>query len=93
MRDVAAHGLQHRFRQPAYLSVVAWIGGAWAWTIVSQCLLITLANQLLSLEMVFATSLGLLFYYRLLSVPEAIGITLIVVGMVKTFGAFHGNPC
>ncbi|MHC8286018.1 hypothetical protein ACYZUD_04140 [Pseudomonas sp. XS1P51] len=52
----------------------------------------TLASQLLSMEMVFAICLGLLFYYRWPTAPEAIGITLIVVGVVKAIGAFHGSP-
>ena len=78
---------------PAFvLAAVASIGGAWAWTIASQRLPMTLASQLLSLEMVFATCLGLLFYYRWPTAPEALGITLIVVGVVKAIGAFHGNP-
>ncbi|WP_415756995.1 DMT family transporter [Pseudomonas sp. LT1P18] len=77
---------------PAFvLAAVASIGGAWAWTIASQRLPMTLASQLLSLEMVFATCLGLLFYYRWPTVPEALGITLIGVGVVKAIGAFHGN--
>ena len=84
---------------PAFaLAAVASIGGAWAWTIASQRLPMTLASQLLSLEMVFATCLGLAFYYRWPSAPEAIGITLIVVGVVKAIGAFHASaskpmPC
>ncbi|WP_191636251.1 DMT family transporter [Pseudomonas fluorescens] len=78
---------------PAFvLAAVASIGGAWAWTIASQRLPMTLASQLLSMEMVFATCLGLLFYYRWPTAPEAIGITLIVVGVVKAIGAFHGSP-
>ncbi|WP_415768350.1 hypothetical protein [Pseudomonas sp. LB3P38] len=77
---------------PAFvLAAVASIGGAWAWTIASQRLPMTLASQLLSLEMVFATCLGLLFYYRWPTAPEALGITLIVVGVVKAIGAFHGG--
>jgi drug/metabolite transporter (DMT)-like permease len=84
---------------PAFvLAAVASIGGAWAWTIASQRLPMTLASQLLSLEMVFATCLGLASYYRWPSAPEAIGITLIVVGVVKAIGAFHASaskpmPC
>ncbi|MCY1285225.1 Inner membrane protein YtfF [compost metagenome] len=78
---------------PAFvLAAVASIGGAWAWTLASQRLPITLASQLLSLEMVFATCLGLLFHFRWPTAPEALGIALIVVGVVKAIGAFHGNP-
>jgi drug/metabolite transporter (DMT)-like permease len=77
---------------PAFvLAAVASIGGAWAWTIASQRLPMALASQLLSLEIVFATCLGLLFCYRWPTVLEAMGITLIVVGVVKTISVFHGS--
>lgn len=84
--------ISHLYLPAFVLAAVASIGGAWAWTIASQHLPMTLASQLLSLEMVFATCMGLLFYYRWPTAPEALGITLIVVGVVKAIGAFHGNP-
>lgn len=78
---------------PAFLlAAVASIGGSWAWTLASQRLPITLASQLLSLEMVFATCLGLFFHHRWPTIPEALGIALIVIGVVKAIGAFHGVP-
>lgn len=76
---------------PAFvLAAVASIGGAWAWTLASRLLPMALASQLLSLEMVFATLLGLLFHQRWPTVPEALGIALIVVGVIRAIGAFHG---
>ena len=84
--------ISHLYLPAFVLAAVASIGGAWAWTIASQRLPMALASQLLSMEMVFATCLGLLFYYRWPTAPEAMGITLIVVGVVKAIGAFHGNP-
>ena len=83
--------ISHLYLPAFVLAAVASIGGAWAWTIASQRLPMTLASQLLSLEMVFATCMGLLFYYRWPTAPEALGITLIVVGVVKAIGAFRGN--
>ncbi|WP_416424312.1 DMT family transporter [Pseudomonas sp. App30] len=78
----------HLLLPAAMLAVVASILGAGAWTIASQRLPITLASQLLSMEMVFATCLGLAFHHRYPTVPEAIGIGLIVLGVVKGVGAF-----
>lgn len=86
------NAISHLYLPAFVLAAVASIGGAWAWTIASQRLPMALAGQLLSMEMVFATCLGLLFYYRWPSAPEAIGIALIVVGVVKAIGAFHGRP-
>ncbi|MNP59522.1 EamA-like transporter family protein [compost metagenome] len=84
--------ISHLYLPAFALAAVASIGGAWAWTIASQRLPIALASQLLAMEMVFATCLGLLFHYKWPTVPEALGIALIVVGVVKAIGAFHGNP-
>ncbi|MHC8362715.1 hypothetical protein ACYZUA_20955 [Pseudomonas sp. LS2P72] len=53
--------ISHLYLPAFVLAAVASIGGAWAWTIASQRLPMTLASQLLSLEMVFATCMGLLF--------------------------------
>lgn len=83
--------INHLYLPAFVLAAVASIGGAWAWTIASQRLPMTLASQLLSLEMVFATCLGLLFCYRWPTAFEAMGITLIVVGVVKAIGVFHGS--
>jgi drug/metabolite transporter (DMT)-like permease len=82
----------HLYLPALMLAAVASIGGAWAWTIASQRLPITLASQLLSMEMVFATCLGLLFSHRWPTAPEVLGISLIVLGVVKAIGAFRGNP-
>lgn len=83
--------ISHLYLPAFVLAAVASIGGAWAWTIASQRLPMTLASQLLSLEMVFATCLGLLFSYRWPTAFEAMGITLIVVGVVKAISVFHGR--
>ncbi|MFC4863540.1 DMT family transporter [Pseudomonas sp. MAHUQ-62] len=82
----------HLYLPALMLAAVASIGGAWAWTIASQRLPITLASQLLSMEMVFATCLGLLFSHRWPTAPEVLGISLIILGVVKAIGAFRGNP-
>jgi drug/metabolite transporter (DMT)-like permease len=83
--------ISHLYLPAFVLAAVASIGGAWAWTIASQRLPITLASQLLAMEMVFATCLGLLFHLRWPTAPEALGIALIVVGVVNAISAFHGN--
>ncbi|AZO82336.1 hypothetical protein BOO88_18225 [Stutzerimonas stutzeri] len=83
--------ISHLYVPAFVLAAVASIGGAWAWTIASQRLPMTLASQLLSLEMVFATCLGLLFCYRWPTAFETMGIALIVVGVVKAIGVFHGS--
>jgi len=57
----------------------------------SQRLTMALTSQLLSLEIVFATCLGLLFCYRWPTALEAMGITLIIVGAVKTISVFHSS--
>lgn len=85
------NAISHLYLPAFLLAAVASIGGAWAWTIASQRLPITLASQLLSMEMVFATCLGLFFHLRWPATPEALGIALIVVGVVKAIGAFHGD--
>lgn len=92
MLGFGVSAISHLYLPAFTLAAVASIGGAWAWTIASQRLPITLASQLLSMEMVFATCLGLLFHLRWPTVPEGLGIALIVVGVVKAIGAFHGNP-
>ncbi|MCP2067512.1 UNVERIFIED_ORG: drug/metabolite transporter (DMT)-like permease [Pseudomonas reinekei] len=68
--------ISHLYLPASVLAAVASIGGAWAWTIASQRLPMTLASQLLSLEMVFAFGLGLLFCYRWPTAFEAMGIAL-----------------
>ncbi|MFK0088619.1 DMT family transporter [Pseudomonas sp. NPDC090755] len=83
--------ISHLYLPAFVLAVVASIGGAWAWTLASQRLPMALASQLLSLEMVFATCLGLLFCYRWPTAFETMGITLIVLGVVKAIGVFHGR--
>jgi len=83
--------ISHLYLPAFVLAAIASIGGAWAWTIASQRLPMALASQLLSLEMVFATCLGLLFCYRWPTAFEAMGITLVVVGVVKAIGIFHGS--
>ncbi|MDH4567016.1 DMT family transporter [Pseudomonas sp. BN414] len=83
--------ISHLYLPALMLAAVASMGGAWAWTLASQRLPITLASQLLSLEMVFATCLGLLFHHRWPTVPEALGVALIVFGVVKAIGVFHGH--
>lgn len=77
---------------PAFmLAAVASIGGAWAWTIASQRLPVALTGQLLMTEIVFATCFGLMVRHRWPTLAEAIGIMLLVIGVVMAINAFHSQ--
>lgn len=73
------------------LAAVASIGGAWAWTIASQRLPVALSGQLLMTEIVFATCFGLMVRHRWPTIAEAIGIMLLVLGVVLAINAFHSK--
>ncbi len=73
------------------LATISSIGGAWAWTIASKRLPMALAGQLLMTEIVFATCFGLMVRYRWPTPAEAIGIVLLVLGVVMAIGAFHSQ--
>lgn len=86
---LSTYSVTHLYLPALTLAAVASIAGAGAWTIASQRLPITLASQLLSMEMVFATCLGLAFHTRWPSFFEAAGITLIVFGVVRAIAVFN----
>ncbi|MFM9384463.1 DMT family transporter [Pseudomonas sp. UV AK001] len=83
------YSVHHLYLPALLLAIVASMGGAWAWTIASKRLPISLASQLLSMEMVFATGLGLLVSARWPTAYEAFGIILIVLGVVKVISVFN----
>jgi len=56
--------------------------GAWAWNLATRRLPMVLSGQLIALESFFATVLGLAFQGRLPSMPEALGLMLILFGTV-----------
>ena len=56
--------------------------GAWAWNAASQRLPMVLSGQLIALESLFATLLGLAFHDRLPTPLEAAGLGSVLVGVV-----------
>lgn len=83
------YSVHHLYLPALLLAIVASMGGAWAWTIASKRLPISLASQLLSMEMVFATGLGLMVSARWPTAYETVGIMLIVLGVVKVISVFN----
>nr|WP_315425735.1 DMT family transporter [uncultured Albidiferax sp.] len=87
-------GLNWNVAGPLFLSSTALallgaIGGSWAWSIATRRLPIGLAGQLIATETVFATSFGLIAHQRAPAWSEAIGIVLLLVGVITAVGAFH----
>jgi len=70
------------------LAVFANFGGATAWTFASQRLPVALAAQMITLEPASATILGLLVHHRWPSVMEALGMIVLLVGVVIAIGIF-----
>lgn len=74
---------------PAALQLYGWalliallssVIGAWAWNLASRRLPMVLSGQLIALESLFATALGLAFHGRLPSLAESLGLALILLG-------------
>jgi drug/metabolite transporter (DMT)-like permease len=89
-------GLAWQMAAPLYLwgfvlAMLASIGGALAWTIASQRLPVALSAQLITMETVFGTVLGLLIRHRWPTVAEGVGMTVLLVGVVVTIRVFHGG--
>jgi len=70
------------------LAVFANVGGAMAWTFASQRLPVALSAQLITMEPTSATVLGLLVHRRWPSLAEAVGMAVLLVGVVITIGIF-----
>ncbi|WP_454876211.1 DMT family transporter [Pseudomonas farris] len=64
------------------IAVMSSLVGAWAWNAASRRLPMVLSGQLISLESLFATLLGLLFHSRLPTPLEASGLAAVLVGVV-----------
>lgn len=72
---------------PVYLwglliAVMSSLVGAWAWNAASRRLPMVLCGQLIALESLFASGLGLLFQQRLPTPLEASGLAAVLVGVV-----------
>jgi drug/metabolite transporter (DMT)-like permease len=72
----------------AALAVFANFAGAWAWTFAAQRLPIALCAQLITMEPTSATILGLLVHRRWPTVAEALGMIVLLGGVVSAIGVF-----
>jgi drug/metabolite transporter (DMT)-like permease len=73
------------------LALTASLGGALAWTFASQRLPVALSAQLITMETVFGTTLGLLIRRRWPTLVEGIGMIVLLAGVVTTIRIFHGR--
>jgi drug/metabolite transporter (DMT)-like permease len=73
------------------LALTASLGGALAWTFASQRLPVALSAQLITMETVFGTILGLLVRRRWPTLMEGVGMTVLLAGVVITIRIFHGQ--
>lgn len=73
------------------LALTASVGGALAWTFASQRLPVALSAQLITMETVFGTVLGLLVRHRWPTLIEGIGMTVLLAGVAVTIQIVHGQ--
>jgi drug/metabolite transporter (DMT)-like permease len=71
------------------LALTASLGGALAWTFASQRLPVALSAQLITMETVFGTMLGLLVRRHWPTLVEAVGMTVLLAGVVIAIRVFH----
>ncbi len=76
------------FMWAAGLALFANVGGAMAWTFASQRLPVALCAQMITLEPISATFLGLLVHRRWPSTGEVLGMTMLLTGVVIAIGLF-----
>ncbi|AVU77507.1 EamA/RhaT family transporter [Pseudomonas sp. Fig-3] len=65
-----------------FIALMSSVVGAWAWNAASRRLPMVLSGQLISLESLFATILGLMFHQRLPTLWETSGLAGVLVGVV-----------
>jgi hypothetical protein len=70
------------------LAIFANFGGASAWTFASQRLPVALAAQMITMEPISGTILGLLVHHRWPSVMEVLGMIVLLVGVIIAIGIF-----
>ncbi len=75
----------------AVLALTASLGGAFAWTFASQRLPVALSAQLITMETVFGTTLGLLIRRRWPTLGEGVGMIVLLAGVAATIHIFHGR--
>ncbi len=71
------------------LALTASLGGALAWTFASQRLPVALSAQLITMETVFGTILGLVIRRRWPTLLEGVGMIVLLAGVVATIRVFH----
>lgn len=64
------------------IAVMSTVVGAWAWNAATQRLPMVLSGQLIALESLFASLLGLGFHQRWPTPMEAVGLAAVLVGVV-----------
>jgi drug/metabolite transporter (DMT)-like permease len=80
------------------IALMSSVVGAWAWNAASRRLPMVLSGQLISLESLFATVLGLLFHHRLPTPLEASGLAAVLIGVamavriILTSGESRAQP-
>ncbi|WP_296182973.1 DMT family transporter [Pseudomonas sp. UBA1879] len=72
----------HLYGWAATIALLSSVIGAGAWNLASRRLPMVLSGQLIALESLFASLLGLAFHGRLPSMAEAFGMVLILIGTV-----------
>ncbi len=73
----------------AALAVLASVGGVWAWNVAARNLPVALAAQLIVSETAFGVVGGLAVHGRWPTIPEAMGITVLISGVVAAIHVFH----
>lgn len=74
------------------MAVVSNVGGATAWTFASQRLPGALAAQMITLEPMSATILGLLVHRRWPSAFELLGMGILLIGVIIAIKILAGSP-
>ena len=72
----------HVYAWGLFIALMSSVVGAWAWNAASRRLPMVLSGQLISLESLFATVLGLVFHQRLPTLWETSGLAGVLVGVV-----------
>jgi drug/metabolite transporter (DMT)-like permease len=73
------------------LAMSASLGAAWAWTLAARRLPVALAAQLIVMEAVFGTLVGLMVHRRWPSATELTGMTILIVGVIAGIRAFDAR--
>jgi len=87
-------GLSWQVAAPLYvwsiaLAILTSIDGALAWTVAAQRVPVVLAAQLVVMEAIFGTVLGLAIHRRWPTIFESAGITVVIVGVVIAIRVFE----